>query len=272
MIVAAVVIITTGINDQRQCRHHEGEPIDPDRATPEMAHVGIEGFSAREREKDRAQNNERGPGIGVQQIRHGITRIESPQDCRESEDVRYAGDSEKAKPEHHHRAEEATDLAAAVALERKQCKQDRCCNRHDVGLEQRSHDVHPLDRAQDRNCRCYHRLTEEQGRARKSDYEHQTSIPSRCRKGERKQRHRAPFPLIVGPHHDHHVLDADDEGDGPERQREHPEDRRLRFCARGCFQRLAKSVNRTCADIPEDDAESPDHQSGPRRLLGGGRR
>jgi hypothetical protein len=83
---------------------------------------GIEGFSAREREKDRAQNNERGPGIGVQQIRHGITRIESPQNRRESEDVRDAGDSKKAKPENHHRAEEATDLAAAVALERKQYK------------------------------------------------------------------------------------------------------------------------------------------------------
>jgi hypothetical protein len=32
---------------------------------------------------------------------------------------------QKAKPENHHRAEEATDLAAAVALERKQCKEDR---------------------------------------------------------------------------------------------------------------------------------------------------
>ena len=34
--------------DQRQCRHHEGEPIDPDRVAPEMAHVGKQGFSARE--------------------------------------------------------------------------------------------------------------------------------------------------------------------------------------------------------------------------------
>jgi hypothetical protein len=68
---------------------------------------------------------EGGIGIGVQQIRHSVTRIESPQNRRESEDVRDAGDSEKAKPENHHRAEEATDLAAAAALERKQRKEDR---------------------------------------------------------------------------------------------------------------------------------------------------
>jgi hypothetical protein len=84
-----------------------------------MAHVGIEGFPAGEGEKHRPQNNERGPGIGVHQIRHGITWIESPQDRRDSEYVRDTGDSKKPKPENHHRAEETTDLAAAVALERK---------------------------------------------------------------------------------------------------------------------------------------------------------
>ena len=73
---------------------------------------------------------------------------------------------------------------------------------------------------------------------------------------QRGQREDAAFALVVGAHHDRHVLDRDDEHQRVDDQREHAEHVlvRRRHGVRA-EEALAQGVQRAGADVAVDDAE-----------------
>ena len=73
-----------------------------------------------------------------------------------------------------------------------------------------------------------------------------------------------PFALVVGPHHEGQVLDADDDDERPEHERQQPEDVGLahRQLVGAAFERLAHGEQRVRADVAVHDAEGADGESG----------
>ena len=59
---------------QYQSRQHEPKPIEPDRTSTEMAHVGIERLRASKRQKHRAECEKSSPAMASKKAQ-GIKRI-----------------------------------------------------------------------------------------------------------------------------------------------------------------------------------------------------
>ena len=154
---------------QHQCRHHQGEPVDADRAAAKMPHIGVQRFAAGQSQKHRAEHGEGDPAVGVPEIGERVARIERNQYSGPSEDMRDPGEPEYHEPRRHHRSEKSADAAAAPALDHKKCDQHHSRHRHDIRPKYRGCDLQPLDRAQDRNCRSDHGIAKKQRGATEPD-------------------------------------------------------------------------------------------------------
>jgi hypothetical protein len=82
------------------------------------------------------------------------------------------------------------------------------------------------------------------------------------------QRQDAALAVVVGAHHEDQILDADDDHQRPEDEREHPEDvvgshhNAVTVAAEG----LAHGIQRAGAHVAVDDAQRPERRRRQRRL------
>src|SRR5438309_4395506 len=83
---------------QHQSRHHQGEPVDADRASAKMPHIGVQRFAASQRQKHRAEHGEGHPAVGAPEIGESVTRIKRYQYSGPSEDMRDPGEPEYHEP------------------------------------------------------------------------------------------------------------------------------------------------------------------------------
>jgi hypothetical protein len=82
------------------------------------------------------------------------------------------------------------------------------------------------------------------------------TVPSRTA-GRSVQPFVPPSTLVVGAHHEPHVLDGDDEQNGPEDQRQHAEQGGGSGLAAARLQRLAQRVDQAGADVAETTPSAP---------------
>jgi hypothetical protein len=137
---------------EQQRGQDEAEPGDPDRQSPEMAHVRVERLGAGDRKKNGAEREERRPLVRCKQ-RQGIVWVQRKEYLRRLNDLHEAQGAENEKPQTHDRPEEQPDLACAAALDDEQRDQDAERERHHVRLEQRRRDLQTLNCAQHRDRR-----------------------------------------------------------------------------------------------------------------------
>ena len=144
----------------------------------------------------------------------------------------------------------------AELLDDEDADDDRHRQRQDVGLEQRRRDVQPFNRAEHGDRRRDHAVAVQQRRAEDAQ-QHERGLAAPGPFGQkRRQREDAPLALVVGPHHDHDVLDGDDDDQRVQDQREDAQDVFVggRYGMRA-EEALPNRVQRTGADVSVDDSD-----------------
>ena len=182
-----------------------------------MPHIGVQRFAASHRQDNRTQREEAFPGMAEQKF-DCVHRIERHQHGGCVQDADYAQYTEYAEPSAHDRAEEATDRASAVLLDREQGGQHHGGDRQNIVREARRDHVQSFDRAEHRDSRCDHAIAVEQRGGEDAEHGHKpggSRILSQLRDaGEQGQ--TAAFATVVSAHDDGHVFQRDQRHDGPE--------------------------------------------------------
>jgi len=227
-----------------------------------MTHVGIERFGSGDGEHDGAQDCQRLPAAGRQEL-HAVERVEGADDIGLADD---AGDAERGQhrePDAHDRAEQAADAVGAVRLDHEQRDQDDDGAGHDEGLQLGRHHLQALDGAEHRDRRRDQAVAVEEGDADDGEADHQCLRPLALgqAEGEGGEREDAAFATVVGARDQQDVFDRDDDDEGPEHEREHAEhgvvDARQ---TGGGGDRFAQRVDRAGAYVAIDDAQRADDQ------------
>ena len=240
---------------EHQGRQHQQVPGQPDRQPAEMAHVGIQRLRPGHGQNDRAQGQEGGHAV-LDHEGGGIMGTERPQDFRVLDDVQDAEHGQGAEPQQHDRTEENPDPCRPMALDHEQRDQDRDGQRHHGGMKLRRRHLQPFNGGQHGNGRRYHAVAVEQGGGEDAEHADQRR-DARLAVGhpveQRQQSQTAALPPVVGPHDDDDVFDRNDDGDGPEDQRQHAQDMQpVQFQGMRAGERLLHCIERAGADIAED--------------------
>ena len=225
-----------------------------------MAHVGVEGLAARDAEDDRAEGEEpRDSMIGEEQER--VPRIDREQHGGRLHDRPEAEHADRHEPDEHDRAEGHPDPRRTEALDREEREQDDDGDRYDEVCERGPADLESLDGAQDGDGGGDDSLASEERRAEQTDGDEREALsllvgPALLLQEQREQREDPALAAIVRPQDEGDVLDADDEDQRPDDEREDTDDvvvgRRdsvLRLEA------LAEGVERAGPDVAVDDAQ-----------------
>ena len=88
-------------------------------------------------------------------------------------------------------------------------------------------------------------------------------VPAERARGQRHQRQRAAFAVVVGAQQDQHVFGGDDQEQRPDDQRQDAEHHRLARRIAGPDRRqhrLAQRVERAGADVAVDDADAAERE------------
>ena len=248
---------------QHQRRQRNGEPGEPDRHPPEMAHVGVHRFTAGDRQEGRAEDGEADVEILVDQEVERVERTERGQHRRGLDNAVDAERGENDEPADHHRPEDLPDDSGALLLHEEQADQDDDGHGHHDRRQRRRIDLEALDRAQHRDRRRDRAVAVEQGGADEPDDQQlrpPRSGPGVARRQQRQQRDDAAFAAIVGAHDQECIFDRDDQDQRPQDQRRHPEDslRRDRSAMSGGLGRFLQRIERAGADVAIDDPEGAD--------------
>ena len=187
---------------QQQGRQYHAVPRQPYRSATEMAHVGIQGLTAGDRQHHRTESEKSLMGMGDDQI-DGIQRIDGIQHGGIGDDLTQAEYCECREPQTHHRAEPHADRASAAFLDPEQRGQDRGGGGNHRRAEMRRDDFHAFDRAQHGNRWRDHAVAKEQCGGKDpehADYPHAAfgvleRVGDQCEQGE-----TAAFAAIVGAH------------------------------------------------------------------------
>ena len=236
-----------------------------------MAKIGEQGFHAGERQDDAAERGVAKPAMAEQEA-YGVARIKGGQHARVVGDADDAGEPDRGEPQEHDRAEQAAHRFRPAALHQEKQEQDGGGDRQHVGLEDVGGDVQALDGGQHRDRGRDHAVPVEQGRAEQHEQR------QGARRGERFGRvvlldqtqhgQSTAFAVMIRAQHKHGVFHTDGEHHGPEYEGEDAEyGPRIMREGRGVGKHLLDGVERTGADVAEDDAQCAQHQGG--QLLGG---
>ena len=181
-----------------------------------------------------------------------------------SSDLDQSEHTERGEPQRHHRAEQPPDQARPEALNDEQCREHGQRDRDDEPIQARRGDLEALDRRQHGDRRGDHAVAVEQRGPEHAQRDQCPLAPGGAHPralDERDQRHDPAFAAIVGAHDEHHVLDAHDDRDRPEDQRQHAVDAaRIGREAVLLAERLLHGVQRARADVAEDHAERAERQ------------
>ena len=253
---------------QGECRHHDRKPGEADRFFPEMPHVGIQGLAAGHAQDHRPQNDEGGAGV-VPHKAQSVMRADRPQDPRLVNDVAHAQNSDGDKPDHGDRAEELANAGCATLLHGKQAKQNHQRERDHKALEARRYHLQTLHGRQHRNGRGNHPVTIEQAGSKDAQ---QQQYPAQLwlvfdRLGRQGQHgHQPAFAMVVGPQNEHHVLDGDDDRQGPEEDGENSIDILFREGDMAGAEDLFERVQHTGADVAVYNADGTERECRERRF------
>ena len=134
-----------------------------------------------------------------------------------------------AEPAQDDRPEKSAHPRGAAMLQQEEAGQDGDGRRDDVRFEPRGDDPQPLDGAQDRNGRGDHAVAVKQRRGKQTEADQHPSGsgpgfavslgPDQCGECD-----HAALAVVVGPEDKGEVFERNDDRQGPEHQREHPED------------------------------------------------
>ena len=239
---------------EHQRRQHEAEPGEADRGAAEVAHVGVERLRPSDRQHDRAQGDE-GLPAGVREQAHRIASVECHKHARILDDLGQPEQAQGGEPGQHHRPEQPAHAGRAAALEDEQAEQHEHGERHDVGLEPGCGGLQALDGGKHRDGGGDQAIAVEQGQAAQREDEDQplqaVALVADGPGGEGAQRQHAALAAVVGAQDEQHVLDADDQDQRPEHQRQDTEHGGLaQMQPAGVAKGLAQRVQRAGAELP----------------------
>ena len=234
-----------------------------------MSHVRVERFAARDDQEHGAKHREPGKSVDEEEADR-VPRIEGAQHGRRTHDPDDAQNAIVTNQTTMIGTEQPPDAVRAVLLNQKEPDQNHDRHRHDIGLKQGRRHFQPFDRTEHRDGRRDHAVAIEQRGSEDAERNQQRPPDGQpCRTAgrtgsgryERGQREHAPLALVVGAHHDHDVLDRDDEQERVDDEREHAEHVvvRRRNGVRA-EEALAHGVQRTRPDVAVDDAERGEGQ------------
>ena len=197
-----------------------------------------------------------------------VDRIERPQHAGIGGDPPQCRDRDRHKPDRHDRPEQRRHLRRAPRLEREEHDQDRDGQRHHIGVQCRRRDVDAFDGREDRQRRRNHGVAIKQGGADDAKERHDAPCPAdtadRAR-GERHQRERAAFAVVVGAQENEHVFERDDDDQRPQDERqdtEHRGAREVAIAAGGSgHHRFAHRIERARADVAVDDTDAAEGEA-----------
>jgi hypothetical protein len=194
-----------------------------------------------------------------------VDRVDRLQHAGVLQDLAEAEQPEGAEPHHHDRTEHPADGLRAASLDGEQGDEDETGDRqHPVG-ERRGCDLEPLDSAEHGDRRGDQTVTVEERSAEHAEEDQRTSAGTgRLGQHQRGEGEDAPFAVVVGPHHQRQVLDRDDDDQGPEGDRGHPERVRLGDGEVLVLERLSEGVERAGADVTEHHPQRAERERGPR--------
>ena len=185
----------------------------------------------------------------------GHRRVDRPEDHRPVKGVKQSQCRQDHEPHQRYRAEVCRHALRATALDPEKREQDPQRDRQDVGIQDWSDQLEPLDGRQDRDRRRDRGVAvEERGAGDAKAKQQRGAAPDRALR-QREQRERATLAAVVRPQHQHNVLEGDDQDQRPEQQRDDPDHLALAENAvtRRLVERLAQGIERACADVAVDD-------------------
>ena len=204
---------------EQEGREHDGEPGQADRAPAEMAQVGVERLGAGHGEHDSAEHEE-GRHAVLGEEPDAVPRVERQQDRRRPDDLDRAEGPDRREPDEHDGAEDAPHPPRPVALAEEQEKEEHEREGQDVVLELGRRHLEPLGRAQHRDRRRDDAVAVEEGGAEQAEPDQRAAALLLAQ--ERDEGEDATFAVVVQPHDHEDVLDAHDQDQRPDDEREDP--------------------------------------------------
>lgn len=193
----------------------------------------------------------------------GVTRMGCEEDLWSGEELAEPEEADRREPEEGDGAEDHTDLGRAEFLCEEEADEDGDRDGEDEGLERCRADGEALDRREDRHRRGDHPVAVEEGGAEEAEPDEDATAGALVGLLEEESEHRQHPALatVIGAHDVDDVLDAHDEEQRPEDEREdtvHVGGGR-REAVLG-LERRAERVERTRPDVAVDDAEGGERE------------
>ena len=236
-----------------------------------MAHVGIERLATGDGQEHTAEHQER-KARPFDQHGDAVKRVKGIENIRIVEQMIETHDAEDEKPDRGDRREQRGDTRRALVLEQEQRDENAERQGHDKGLEVRVDDIQPFDGGEHRHGGRYHRVAEEERSTYDAHGQNEAALFLEQRFNQHDQRKNAAFALVVGAHQEHDIFERDDEDQGPDQQRGHAQYRGPQIATRhnNRMQRFAHGIERTGADVAENNADRCEGQfdGGLRRPVG----
>ena len=240
---------------QVQGRYRDDEPREPDWPATELPHVGIERFSTRHTQDHRSQSQECQHGFTAEET-HCIHRVNRRNDLRGLDQASKAEYSNRDEPDEHHWTEGCTHLPGPMPLHHKQRDKNHHGDWHNPRSQPRINELKPFNGRQHGNGRGNHAVAVEQRRTQDAQAHDELSTVLHLRNRERSERHDAAFAIIVGPHHDEHVLDRHNECQGPEHHRRRAIDAVLNsWNVVDTVEDFLERIQRASTDVAEHNTE-----------------
>ena len=233
-----------------------------------MAQIGIQRLGTGHTQNHRAQNDEGGARV-IEHEPQRVMRTDRPQNGRVRHDMAHPQHPQHHKPQQGDRAKKLADARRAAFLHGKQHEQDHQRDRDHILLEVGRHDHHALHRRQHRDGRGDDPVAIKQAGAKNAQQQkHLAQLrPVFDRLGcQRQHGDQATFAVVVGTQHQHHVLEGDDNRQGPEEDREDAVD------VFGCERHMARAkhlldrVQNTGTDVAVDDTDGAQRECGQGRF------
>src|SRR5450759_414140 len=244
---------------RQQPRQHQEEPGEADRPLAEVSHVGVERLRSRDGQDNGAEENESGVSMPSEEFQT-VQRIRRSENLRAQQNLGQSESPDRHEPNDHHGPEYPPDLGGAVLLEEEKPSEYRDGEGEYQVLRLRSHHFQTCHGAQHRDRRRDHAIAVEQRRSDQSQRDDSLAaqgvrVAPLLLKNERQQRENSALAIVVRPHDEDDVLDADDDYQRPDDQRQNAVDVfRRRSEAMLRFEALAQGIEGTGADVPINDA------------------
>src|SRR5205085_5108634 len=190
-----------------------------------------------------------------------VPRVGGGQNLGRQHDLTKSKGANHHKPDPHHRTEDLADAGGAVLLEEEKGGDDRDGERQHQVLRLRRNHLQPFDGAQYGDRRSDYAIAVEKSRADQSERDdrlasERVGIASLLLENEREQREDSALAVVVGAHDENDVLDADDDDQRPDDEREDPVDvSRNRSQSMLYLEALAQRIQGAGADVSVDNAQ-----------------